>query len=165
MEAITVMEQNKTRRNFIKQGLTTGTTMLCCCAGFSCKVTARKTESPSQPFDNIGYCSFACTVENCKTLAATKNNDLQAKAKIAERWRKQSGTDVKPEDVACFGCKTKNKPIGYYAQNCDVRKCAHPKNVITCAHCDDFPTCEKETWTRWPKLRQALEKIRNELHA
>ena len=65
----------------------------------------------------------------------------------------------------CDGCKAPvgNEKCGSYCCNCPVRKCAQESGVLTCAHCEDFPTCEQETWASYPGLRRRVEQIRAEI--
>ena len=65
----------------------------------------------------------------------------------------------------CDGCKA---PVGNgkcapYCCGCPVRKCAQEKNVLTCAHCEEFPSCDQDTWVRYPGLKSRVEQIRAEL--
>jgi len=63
----------------------------------------------------------------------------------------------------CDGCKAQTTKCAPYCCGCPVRKCAREKEVLTCAHCNGFPTCDKETWNIYPGLRKQIEQLRAEL--
>ena len=65
----------------------------------------------------------------------------------------------------CDGCKAqaRNEKCAPYCCGCPVRKCAQEKGVLTCAHCDGFPTCDKSTWATYPGLKKQVEQLRVEL--
>ncbi len=166
------MTAQQNRRDFLKQGIDVGVGLACCCAAFSCskksqqkiysKENVPQTRAAGEDFSEVSYCGLVCG-EKCKVFRATKNNDSAAKAEIAKEWSEKYGKDFKPEDVHCSGCKTENIPVSYYAAICEVRNCARQRQVITCAHCGDFPACKKQTWTDWPTLRGKIEQIRARL--
>ncbi len=166
------MTAQQNRRDFLRQGINIGAGLICCCGSFSCrkrsqsKKSSKKEVSQTKPagedFSKLSYCGLACG-PNCKIFAATKNNDYQSKVKIADEWSAKYGKSFKPEDVHCSGCKAENMPASYYASICEIRKCAKEKQVMTCAHCSDFPACKKQTWTDWPTLREKIEQIRSKL--
>lgn len=65
----------------------------------------------------------------------------------------------------CDGCKSPvgNEKCAPYCCGCPVRKCAQEKGVLTCAHCDGFPMCDKDTWKTYPGLKGRVEQLRTEL--
>lgn len=65
---------------------------------------------------------------------------------------------MKAEEIRCDGCKSDNALF-----NCEAKKCALAKAFPTCAHCPDYPSCEKEIWTKWPKLNEKVETMRRKL--
>ena len=68
---------------------------------------------------------------------------------------------MKAEELYCDGCKSNRTPFN----NCEAKKCAVSRNLPTCAHCDDFPSCDKEIWTKWPQLKEKVEAMRSKLGA
>jgi hypothetical protein len=46
-----------------------------------------------------------------------------------------------------------------------IRKCAVEKQVVTCAHCDEYPTCDDPMWESYPWLRRQIDQIRSNLEA
>ncbi len=166
------MNTQQSRRDFLRQSLSVGTGLVCCCANLSCRSKSKQrpsrasnvaqTEMIHEDFSELSYCCIRCD-EQCEIFAATKNNDQQSKARIASRWSEKFGKAFKSQDVACYGCKAENMPVSYYATLCSLRKCARDRRVITCAHCDDFPSCQKDSWTKWPSLREKTDQIRNRI--
>ena len=63
----------------------------------------------------------------------------------------------------CEGCKSQGGKLSPYCETCAVRKCASEKGVLTCAHCDGYPTCEADTWKTFPMLRSKIDRIRSDL--
>lgn len=166
-----MMSNEQNRRDFFKLCTTVGAGFSLCCMDFMrCKKsdTEKPTNTANVPpetvdedFKELGYCSLQC-IEKCKIYHATKNNDIEKKKEISKNWSSKFNKDFKPEDVHCDGCKSDH--TSYFAANlCNIRKCAIEKHVITCAHCKEFPVCEKEEWIKWPNLRNQTEEIRSKL--
>lgn len=64
----------------------------------------------------------------------------------------------------CDGCQSTGDKLSFYCSSmCSIRKCALEKGVLTCAHCDDYPNCTAPEWTRFPMLKDKIQKIRNDL--
>ncbi len=110
----------------------------------------------------IAFCGLDCSV--CPGYIATKNDDNEARAKIAEQWSKEFKSDIKPEDVNCDGCTNMaGRHIGYCAQ-CGVRKCASAKGVTTCAQCTDYACETLEAFFKMaPQAKANLDEIRKSL--
>ena len=87
----------------------------------------------------ISYCGLICS--ECGAYLATQNDDKQKRKEVAKQWSVQYNTDIKPEDINCGGC-TKNSVHFGHCNVCEIRKCAMQKEVINCAHCDEY-ACEK----------------------
>ena len=141
------------RRNFLKFGTCTGIGLIFSGIELSCspKQPERKEEdSIGDEFIMMAYCSIKC--DECDAYIATKNDDNELRDKVAERWK------MKPENINCEGCKSQNSLF-----NCSARKCARDRNVITCAHCEDFPACDNEIWKNQPKLKKNVENIQEKL--
>ncbi|UCH62502.1 MAG: DUF3795 domain-containing protein [Fidelibacterota bacterium] len=167
------MKDRQSRCEFIKTGVTVGTGLVLGSMNFSCytklmktKSQASESESPVSEgidFSKQAYCSWNCDEKECQILRATLSNDLEAKKKIARRWAERFGREFTSEEIFCYGCKVEDKPIAYALEVCTVRKCASKRDVITCAHCDELPTCDNELWTEWPGLKKKAEELRNKL--
>lgn len=110
----------------------------------------------------IAYCGLSCT--KCPGLIATRNDDDEARAKVAAEWSKQFNAELKPEDINCDGCiVTDGRHIGHCAV-CEIRKCGMARGVKNCSHCADY-ACEKlEAFLdQVPAARATLEGVRKDL--
>ena len=110
----------------------------------------------------ISYCGLPCI--DCPAFIATKNDDDDARKKVAEQWSKEYGADIKPEDINCDGCVSETgRHIGHWDE-CEMRICGQAKNVKNCAYCDDF-ACEKlsKFFEAVPDAKTTLEEIRKKL--
>ena len=112
----------------------------------------KKGKLTDDEFAMVAYCCLEC--DKCDAYLATKNKDEQLRAKVAKEWK----MDV--EKFYCYGCKSENALF-----NCDAKKCAIARGLPTCAHCDDFPSCDKEIWTKWPKIKEKAEEMRAKLQS
>ncbi len=83
------------------------------------------------------YCGLDCEV--CDAFVATKNNDSQLKAQVAQRWSKLYKKTINPEDVHCRGCKSQGTQGIYCQSMCRIKPCCREKGIQTCAHCPEFP--------------------------
>ena len=166
------MAHSYNRHNFLRQSLAvcagialSGMNLSCCVSVWKRKILPKDatTESAMGQFDALGYCCFECE-EKCKVLAATKNDDLEAKAEIAKKWLEMFGDVVEPKDVSCHGCRMDTPALAYgYKANCEVRSCAMDRQVASCAHCEDLSICDQSLWNEWPNLRKQAEDLRKGL--
>jgi hypothetical protein len=132
---------------------------------------------PALPdFSRLTYCCYECTPEQCPTLKATLANDTAAKAKQLEVWRdkqadkvaaweKEKGRAMTVEDVFCYGCKEEGARLSPVAAQCTARACVIERKLVSCAHCDELETCQKELWVSFPKFRTHVLGIRKALLA
>jgi Protein of unknown function (DUF3795) len=88
----------------------------------------------------LAYCGLDCG--GCGAYLATKNNDDAQRVKTAEEWSKQFGHVLKPEDINCGGCTSKDELNFQYCTLCEIRKCGQEKKMKNCAYCADY-ACEK----------------------
>ena len=110
----------------------------------------------------IAHCGLNCGT--CPAYIATKNDDNQARIELAQKWSKEFGHEMKPEDINCDGCISTGTRVLGYCQICDIRKCAIGKGVVNCAHCNDYG-CEKLTafHANVPPAKETLDNIRKGL--
>jgi len=149
--------KNPNRREFVKTVAQTcaGTCLLLAASSFSSCTKSVKTKSmlpANNDFSMVSYCCLKCN--ECEAYLATQKNDQRLREEVAKKW------NMKAEQINCNGCKT---PSALF--NCSAKQCAVTKNVLTCAHCTDFPTCTNETWSKWPDLKKNVEEMRKELQA
>jgi hypothetical protein len=142
------------RRVFLQQciylgaGVTIGS--LCASCNKNCH-SLKGADLESDDFSMMAYCTLKCN--ECNAYIATKNKDEKLKAEVAASW------GMKPEDINCEGCKSERALF-----SCSLKKCAIEKDIITCAHCKDFSSCNDEQWSKYPQLRESAEKLREQLN-
>jgi hypothetical protein len=110
------------------------------------------------------YCGLVCT--DCEAFLATQANDWAALEQMATKAREEYGVpDASAESVLCDGCLSSGGHLSGYCLECLVRACGMKRNVLTCAHCDDY-ACEKleAFWAMAPDARTMLDSIRTGLH-
>lgn len=88
----------------------------------------------------IAPCGLYCGC--CDDYIAHVNNDEELKKKVAAAINKQLDMDILPGQVGCEGCRGKLHTKWSANLNCEVRRCAEQKGVLSCVLCDDF-ACEK----------------------
>jgi len=143
------------RRDFLKLGACAGIGFAIGQAGLSCCPRDSGVEKEKLAGDELAMVAYCCLdCDKCDVYIATKNNDDELRAKVAKQWKMDA------EKLYCDGCKSDNALF-----NCDAKKCAIARGLPTCAHCDDFPTCDKEIWTKWPKLKEKTEEMRRRLRS
>ncbi len=144
--------KRRNRRALLKSGACTGLAFIAATefSGCSRQFSTKETELTDTDFSMVAYCCLEC--EKCDAYIATRNNDDILRAKVAKEWK------MKAEDIHCDGCKSDNALF-----NCEAKKCAISKNLPTCAHCPEYPSCDKEIWTKWPILKNKVEAMRAKL--
>ena len=88
----------------------------------------------------VAYCGLACT--ECPAYEATKKDDNEARAKVAQQWSKQFQHNFKAEDINCTGCLSVGDVQFGYCSMCDIRKCGADRKVSNCAYCIEYP-CDR----------------------
>ena len=110
----------------------------------------------------ISYCGLLCN--ECPAFLATQNNDDLLREKVAKKWSKMFGFDLKAEDVNCDGCQSASNRLIGHCQTCAIRKCGMEKQVENCAHCDDYGCHTLESFIQYiPHARKKLEEIRADI--
>lgn len=143
------------RRVLLRAGACTGFAITIGAGGLSCCPEGsrpKETKRTDDDFSRVAYCCLEC--DKCEAYIATQNNDDTLRAKVAKAWK------MKSEDIRCEGCKSNNALF-----NCEAKKCAIARKLPTCAHCPDFPSCDKEIWTKWPKLKEKVKAMRINLQS
>jgi len=110
----------------------------------------------------IAFCGLLC--HECGAFQATRNDDDQKRAEVAELWSKEFNSEIKPEDINCDGCLSDGGNLFTYSKVCEIRKCGKEKSVINCAHCNDY-ACEKleKFFQMVPDAKKRLDEIRSKL--
>jgi hypothetical protein len=144
---------HQNRRDMLKTCACAGLGLVLSMGSFSCcpcSSNSQQAMPDSDDFSMIAYCCLEC--DKCDVYIATQNNDNELRAKVAKEWK------MKAEELYCDGCKSDRTPF-----NCEAKKCAVGRNLPTCAHCDDFSSCDKEIWTKWPQLKEKVQAMRSKL--
>lgn len=117
----------------------------------------------------LAYCGLDC--KKCPVLIATANNDDALRQKTAEEWTRlyaeilaQAGIGaLKAVDMNCSGCHS--EAVHFVGcMKCPIRECSQAKGFRTCAHCNEYETCEllKGFYSMAPHqyAKDKLDKIR-----
>ena len=110
----------------------------------------------------VAFCGITCT--DCEGFVATQEDDNIKRRQVAEAWSKAYGVEIKPEDINCDGCLTKEgRHINHWSV-CEIRNCGTEKEVQNCAYCKDYK-CKKltELLNQAPEAEKTLEEIRQQL--
>lgn len=86
----------------------------------------------------VAYCGLLC--HECPLYIATKNNDLQAKEKLAVECSTDKITFT-ANDMTCEGCFWDKNDSSKMCGDCEIRKCAKDKSIDNCGVCSTYP-CE-----------------------
>ena len=110
----------------------------------------------------IAFCGLQC--HECGAFLATRDDDDEKRAEVAQLWSKEFKTEFKPEDINCEGCLSEGENIFSYAKTCEIRKCGKEKGVVNCAYCSDY-SCEKldKFFEMVPDAKKRLDEIRAKL--
>jgi hypothetical protein len=110
----------------------------------------------------IAFCGIDCT--DCKAFIVTQENSDAKRREVAKEWSKEFGHEIKPAEINCDGCLTRDGRHINYCSTCEIRKCGMEKEVENCAYCIDYK-CEKldKFHEQAPKAKKRLERIRQRL--
>ncbi len=158
----------KTRRDFLTTTACSGVCLLACHAlargEERPKDEAAPGPKPTTPdFGALAYCLAECTPESCPLLKATLADDREIKARVAERWQQKLGRRVAPEEVFCYGCKTPLEKQGPGIRACTVRPCVLERKLVSCAHCRELASCQKELWLNYPEHRKRVLAVQRQI--
>jgi hypothetical protein len=106
----------------------------------------------------IAVCGLDCN--KCGAFLATKENDDQKRAKVAQEWSKRFKVEVKTEDINCEGCQSMGGLVFNYCHVCEIRKCGKEKGLKNCGYCSEYP-CHKLNFifSNTPDTKNRLDKI------
>ena len=107
----------------------------------------------------IAVCGLNCY--ECRAFLATKENDDQKRAEVAQEWSRLYKVDIKPEDINCNGCQSVGGVVFKYCNVCEIRKCGKGKGLENCGYCDVYP-CGKLNviFSSAPDAKKRLDEIR-----
>jgi hypothetical protein len=112
----------------------------------------------------IAFCGLDCS--KCGAFLATKENNDQKRAKVAQEWSKLFKVEIKPKDINCDGCQSDGERIFNYCNVCEIRKCGKEKGIMNCGYCDGYP-CGRLDFisSNAPDAKKRLDKINASLKA
>jgi hypothetical protein len=110
----------------------------------------------------IAICGIPC--HECGAFLATRDDDDEKRAEVAQLWSKEYKSDILSEDINCEGCLSESGNLFNYSKTCEIRKCGKANGVINCAHCNDY-ACEKleKFFEMVPDAKKRLDGIRAKL--
>lgn len=153
------MKPNLNRRDFITKSAIAG---ISCCflkagtqSGELFSMPVFQTEKPDPK--KLNYCGYQCPPD-CPFLKASLENDPDQKKNAYDLWeiRERYGVEFSPDEIFCYGCKTKDKPEGVVLVNCTVRSCVISKGLECCIECGELTECKKDLWDRFPDFKQMV---------
>ena len=108
----------------------------------------------------ISFCGLLCN--ECGAFIATRDDDDEKRAEVAEQWSNGYNADIKPEDINCDGCLSGSERLFNHCKVCVIRKCGKEKSIANCAYCDEY-ACEKleKIFQMVPDTKKQLDEIRN----
>ena len=108
----------------------------------------------------ISFCGLLCN--ECGAFIATRDDDDEKRAEVAEQWSNGYNADIKPEDINCDGCLSGSERLFSHCKVCVIRKCGKEKSIANCAYCDEY-ACEKleKIFQVVPDTKKQLDEIRN----
>jgi len=111
----------------------------------------------------IACCGLICT--ECPAYIATQANDYEGRKRTAEKWSKELGLNITPDDCICDGCQPSEQGrLGGYCNECPIRACCLDKNIPNCAHCDTYPCSTiKKFSNNVEEILRRLDAIREQL--
>lgn len=106
----------------------------------------------------IAFCGLNCF--ECGAFLATKENDDQKRAEVAQEWSKLFKVEIKAEDINCEGCQSDRGRVFNYCKVCEIRKCGKEKGLKNCGYCREYP-CHKLDFifSNVPDAKSRLGKI------
>jgi|WetSurMetagenome_2_1015567.scaffolds.fasta_scaffold00407_12 hypothetical protein len=152
-----VMRTDLKRRDFVTRCFKAGVSG--CALLYGTPVFAQDQVTHLQKSDLISltYCGFKCT-SKCTLYRATMENDNELRKKAFEEFKMKEkyNIDYNPENVFCYGCKTKDKPLSINVNACTTRKCAIEKGYDCCIECKGLTACDKELWKSFPQFKEKV---------
>lgn len=106
----------------------------------------------------IAGCGLKCV--ECPVFQATKTKNEKLRTQTAEKWSSYFDRQLKPEDLYCDGCKTKNGRLFGWCNECPVRLCVAKREIQSCAECGEYPCMDIEKIHEFnPQAKEEIEKI------
>jgi hypothetical protein len=162
------VNQKQSRRSFLGQCAKGGGACSALLAlGRLSRAQGRGTSSgqAQKPLDlkALCYCGIpqAYCEQQCELFKATRENDVELKKAVYERWemKKKFGIDFEAGKIFCYGCKPGDKPLKVGMAECPVRTCPAANGLESCVQCLDLASCDKAYWKDWPNAFDLAKKL------
>jgi hypothetical protein len=98
--------------------------------------TAGKT-SMTERRREVGACGMHCA--GCLDYRALAMNDEELRNQAAATINKETGRNLRPDEVGCEGCWGSVHEPWCATLECKVRQCVNSKGFATCGDCQGFP--------------------------
>jgi hypothetical protein len=111
----------------------------------------------------IAFCGLDCS--KCDAFIAAKSDDENLRKDAAKKWEKlYNHPGLKPVDINCTGCNTKEGVHFKHCTVCEIRKCAMERSVKSCAYCKEYSCDTLNNFHKVaPGAKRNLEDIRKDL--
>lgn len=109
----------------------------------------------------IGNCGLICT--GCPAYLATRSDDDVIRQSTASHWSKIYQVEIKPEDINCNGCLSREGVHFNHCLVCKIIVCCQERNLKHCAFCNEQP-CEKlvNFHSKVPEAKAGFERYLSE---
>jgi hypothetical protein len=103
-----------------------------------------------------GACGYDC--RECGIFRAPNNPSVAHE--IVERFKKQRGTEIRPQDIHCLGCK--GDRAKHWNPECWILECCvDRKGLEFCYQCQDFPCSRLNEWAKGDgRYEKALSQLK-----
>lgn len=109
----------------------------------------------------VGACGIVCSA--CAAYIATQDDDDALRARTAKEWSAMYQADIRPENINCDGCPSDGPRLFAHCLECEIRKCARGRKLVTCAPCPEY-ACKKlqDFFAMVPQARETLDGLRKQ---
>jgi hypothetical protein len=108
----------------------------------------------------LALCGLDCAA--CPAYHAAERLTVEERQAVADKWTADFGGQFTAVDIDCVGCTVMEGPHPSYCAMCEIRACAAPRSIGTCAVCAEYG-CAKLTdfLEHAPEAKSNLEALRN----
>lgn len=112
----------------------------------------------------IAYCGLNCSTcpIHLATIEPDRGRQQAMREDIARQCTEVYGMNIDPKDVNdCDGCLSPTGRLFSGCAQCEIRKCAIGRKLLTCAFCPEYP-CEllRKHFALDPSAQSRLDAIR-----
>ena len=163
------MNRKQSRRSFLEQCAKCGGA---CSALLALNRNSRAQETAPAPSGRqekpidlaaLAYCGIpqAYCETGCELFKATRENDVELKRAVYEKWgmKKRFGIEFEADKIFCYGCKPGDKPLKVGMAECEVRTCPIAHGLESCVQCGGLASCGKAFWKEWPVAYEQIKQF------